>query len=173
MQKTLAKITAAIDRVESVIAVYMLGAIVLIMGTQVVMRYVFHNPLTWAQELSILMMIYMSFFAADMVYRRKAHIGIDFFINLFPPRVRKLLNLLVYILILIFLAVVFRASLTALRLQAGHDFAGVLPLSKSFWILPVSLTFPSMVISTLLFLVQAASGKRIRPRRTLSNPSCW
>lgn len=158
MQKILVKITSAIDRIESIIAVYMLGAIVIIMGAQVVMRYVFHNPLTWAQELSILTMIYMSFFAADMVYRRKAHIGIDFFIKLFPPRVQKLLNLLIYILLLIFLVVVFRASLTALRLQAGHDFAGVLPLSKSFWILPVSLTFPSMVISTLLFILQTASG---------------
>jgi TRAP-type C4-dicarboxylate transport system permease small subunit len=156
MLKILTRITAAIERVEAVIAVCLLGAIVIIMGTQVVMRYVFHNPLTWAQELSILMMIYMSFFAADMVYRRKAHIGIDFFINLFPSRMQKLLNLVVYILVLIFLAVVFRASLKALRLQAGHDFAGVLPLSKSFWILPVTLTFPSMVISTLLFMLQAA-----------------
>ena len=159
MRKILERIVHIIDRIESHLAVYLLGAIVMIMTLEVVMRYVFENPLSWTQELSILMLIYLSFFAADLAYRRKAHIGIDFFVGLFRDRLKKISELFVRLLLLVFFFVVFLASLTAIRLQAGHEFAGVLPLSKVFWILPVSLVFPSMFVTTVLFVVQLISAR--------------
>ena len=143
----LSKIISKIDRVETYLSATLIAGITLVMGYQVVMRYVFRNPPTWTQELAMLMLIYLSYVSADIVFRRKGHIGIDFFVNRFPANVRSFANVLVNVFLCIVLSVIFYHSVVLLYIQAGHDIAGVLPFSKSFWILPVSLTFPSMALT--------------------------
>lgn len=153
MRKFLKNLIFLIDKIEKILCVYMLATIVIIMALEVIMRYIFNSPLTWALETSILLLIYLTYFAADIVYRGKGHISIVFFISLFSLKVKKIVNIVVYAFISVFLIVIFKESIILMRIQFSHSIAAVLPLTKSFWVLPVTLVFCSMFISTIYFIL--------------------
>ena len=54
-------------------------------------RYALHTPLEWAEEVASGLMTAIIFLGAGSVLGRNQHVGIDFFLNRFPARVRPLL----------------------------------------------------------------------------------
>ncbi len=57
--------------------------------TQVVFRFVINKPLAWSEELAIYCLVWLTFLGAAYAMSLKAHIGVDFFIELFPISIRK------------------------------------------------------------------------------------
>lgn len=145
-------ILGKIKRAETVLAVLLFGFIVAIIAAQIFMRFVFGKPLSWAEELASLSLIYLSFLTADIVYKEKAHISIDFLVKFFSPKLRAATALAVYTLIGIFLAWLIPVCIALLKMQFGHITAAVLTLPKSFWSLPVPIAFGSMLLSTGYFI---------------------
>lgn len=56
---------------------------------QVVLRYVFNDPLTWSEEMARIVFIYLSFLGIGAAYGRRRHMSIDALIILLPARMRK------------------------------------------------------------------------------------
>ena len=75
-------------QVETVCSVVILSALILIISCQVFLRYVFNSPFVWAEELCALLLIYLSFLTGDVVFKKNAHISIDYAVNFFPLRLR-------------------------------------------------------------------------------------
>lgn len=71
------------------IAAAALIAIVVINGANVVARYLFGSPFSWAEELMLFLMILSVFSGAIAVTWRNLHIRIDTFIDLASPPVRR------------------------------------------------------------------------------------
>ncbi len=71
------------------IAAGALICIVAINGANVVARYLFGSPFSWAEELMLFLMILSVFAGAVAVTWRNLHIRIDTFIDLVSPPVRK------------------------------------------------------------------------------------
>ena len=92
-----------IKRTETVLAVLLFGFIVAIIAAQIFVRYIFGKPFSWAEELASLLLIYLTFLTADIVYKDKGHISIDYFINFFSPRARSGVTVGLYLLIGVFL----------------------------------------------------------------------
>lgn len=61
-----------------------LWAIVVIMGAQVIMRYLFKNSLPWSEELSRYFFIWFTFLGISFAVRNHSHIRIDIFETFFP-----------------------------------------------------------------------------------------
>jgi len=145
-----------IDNIEVFLSISILGSIVVIMGSQVIMRYIFNSPLTWAEELSLLLLIYLSFISADIAYRKKSHIAIDYFTKAIFLKSEEIIEKIIYLFIFIFLITIFFKSIILVKVQSEHIIAAILPLSKSFWILPVTFTFLSMALTTIYFIIFGA-----------------
>lgn len=64
-------------------------AIVAINGTNVVARYAFGSPFSWAEELMLFLMILSVFSGAVAITWRNMHIRIDTFIELVSPQMRQ------------------------------------------------------------------------------------
>jgi TRAP-type C4-dicarboxylate transport system permease small subunit len=141
-----------IKRVEIVLAVLMFGFIVAIIAAQIFVRYLFGKPFPWAEELASLLLIYLTFLTADIVYKDKGHISIDYFINFFSPRARAGVALLVYLLIGTFLVALIPPCIALLKMQYGHISTAVVTIPKSFWSLPVPMAFCSMLLTTGYFI---------------------
>lgn len=88
-----------------------LAAICLVIGLQVVGRYVFREPPFWTEEVSRFLFIYLVAFGAGLAVRYKGYVNLDVITNLLPPRVQKVLALVVNTLLLGFLAVFFAESI--------------------------------------------------------------
>ncbi len=64
------------------------GAMVIILFVSVIMRYVFSAALFFAEEMSILAMIWMTFLAGAILVRRDKNVIITVFADLFSPRLQ-------------------------------------------------------------------------------------
>lgn len=76
--KELAGIALAwLVRIEQIVSVMLLTAIVGTMGAQVIWRYVLQSPLSWSEEIARLAMIWLTFIAASFVSAKHQHIAVD------------------------------------------------------------------------------------------------
>ena len=74
------------DRLEKVIVNFLGGSLVflvLLTSAQVVMRYVFDSPLTWAEEFIGVVMIYFGLIGGSWGIRRGIHIALEVFVERF------------------------------------------------------------------------------------------
>jgi TRAP-type transport system small permease protein len=147
-------------RVETVCSVVILSVLIAIISAQVFLRYVFNSPFTWAEELGALLLIYLSFVTGDVVYKKKAHISIDYVVGFFSPRLRAATQIAVAVMICVCLISLMVASIPLIRDQFGYTIAAALPLSKSWWTMPVPIVFFSMILTTVNLLIHQVGKLR-------------
>lgn len=100
--------TSSPVRISDKILAFVLGTIVVVMFFQVLFRYVFNNSITWSEELIRYLFVWITFFGAALCFRDRIHIGIDFFLDLMPTPIRRFverINLIIMILFTIFLLI--------------------------------------------------------------------
>ena len=136
-------------QVETVCSVAILSVLIALISCQVFLRYLFNNPFTWAEELSALLLIYLSFVTGDVVYKKNAHISIDYVVGFFPARLRAATQIALAAMICICLTSLMVVSIPLIRDQFGYTIAAALPLSKSWWTMPVPIIFFSMILTTI------------------------
>lgn len=99
----MARVWQVYDRCLEALVGLMMAAIVLIMGTQVVARYVFTNPFVWAEEIAAYLFIWIVFLGSGLAFQRRAHIALDYFVRLLPRPVFRNLHLALSVVVLTFL----------------------------------------------------------------------
>ena len=97
------RVARALDRLleGSVAAIY--AATILVMCTQVVLRYVFNEPLPWAEELSRYFFIWIVYLGAAIASRRAAHLEVDYFVRHLPPQFQSRIRWLFMWVVTVFL----------------------------------------------------------------------
>ena len=70
---------------------------------QVFFRYILGNSISWSEEFSRYLMIWMGFAGASVALRQGSHVAIDYFCGLFGDKVKWLLRVASRMLIAIFL----------------------------------------------------------------------
>jgi TRAP-type C4-dicarboxylate transport system permease small subunit len=95
--------------------------IVAINGTNVVARYLFGSPYSWAEELMLFLMILSVFTGAIAITWRNMHIRIDTFIDRAPPAVRRTAMVVGSLVAIAALAIVTHASANIVMLLYGFD----------------------------------------------------
>jgi TRAP-type C4-dicarboxylate transport system permease small subunit len=81
------------------------SSMALLIGVQVFSRYVLNHSLFWSEEIGRICLVWITFLGGSAAYRRHAHIGIDFFVNRLPSRLRRASEILVLVASLVFFAV--------------------------------------------------------------------
>lgn len=70
----------------------MMATIAILVGLGVVLRYVFNNPLTWAEEFVITLFVWSVMLGVPSALRSRMHIRIDFVIIRLSNRGRRLMG---------------------------------------------------------------------------------
>lgn len=65
---------------------------VILVFSQVIFRYVFHNSLSWSEEISRYLLVWIIFLSAGYVLGQNAHIYLDVLFNRFPRKLRGVLH---------------------------------------------------------------------------------
>jgi TRAP-type C4-dicarboxylate transport system permease small subunit len=155
MLRVLQSVNRAIQRVESWIAIGLMGASALITVLQVVTRYGFNHPLTWPEELCTLLLVWMTFFGASLLLKKEQHIEIDFFTKLLPLRAQQVIALLNIVLIFAFLTVVVWGAYKLQYFQSRH-YSVALKIPKNYFSLPVLICGVSMCLYLVLAFLRRA-----------------
>ncbi len=157
MVKILGTINRYIERVEYVVSLLLMGFTTLITVMQVVTRYGFNHPLTWPEELSTLLLVWITFFGASLLLKKEQHIEIDFFTNFLPKRAQKIISLINYFLMFVFM--VF-ATYGAYRLQSfqSRHYTVALHIPKNFFSLSLLIAGASMCFFLIFAFLRRLTG---------------
>lgn len=94
-----------LNQITLALGVLLLVFVVGLTFVQVVTRNLFSVSFTWADELSRYLIIYAVYFASGSVLYLDQNARVDMFYNMFPKKIRGLLNCLFYLLTASFLVV--------------------------------------------------------------------
>jgi TRAP-type C4-dicarboxylate transport system permease small subunit len=62
-------------------------------------RYVLNSAASWPEPAAVLLTIVVTFIGAAACYRRRLHMNVSFFVQMFPPPLRRLTELLAELLV--------------------------------------------------------------------------
>ena len=96
------KVSDAVLNVSTVIA---LMTILGLMTLQIIMRYVFRNPLQWTDEISQMAMVWMTFLGSVVAFRERGHICVDLLTNIFPKGLSRIITGIIDVICIGFLCV--------------------------------------------------------------------
>ena len=131
------------------IAAGALICIVAINGTNVIARYLFGSPFSWAEELMLFLMILSVFAGAIAITWRNMHIRIDTFIEMVSPRMRQAaLAIGAFVSIAVLLIIVYASARIVSVLRKLDQRSDALDLPS--WIPQSFLTIGLTVIALLI-----------------------
>lgn len=104
-----------------VIAAVALLAIVAINGANVVGRYFFGSPISWAEEIMLFLMVLIVFAASAAVTWRRQHIGIDLFVEWLPPVWKRAATFATGLIAVLVLGLISYGSLEIVSTLYGFD----------------------------------------------------
>jgi TRAP-type C4-dicarboxylate transport system permease small subunit len=137
-------------------------AIVLLNAVNIVLRYFFRTPLSWAEEAMLYLMIFGVYVGAVSVAWQQAHIRIDAILDFAPPARRKVLAIVSTLVLAAVLVPVVVASFRVVDLLFDFDQrsdALHLPMWIAQGVVPVSLLL--IVLMSLLRIFAELAGPSV------------
>ncbi|OFS84682.1 hypothetical protein HMPREF3144_05935 [Oligella sp. HMSC05A10] len=104
------KVNDLIAKAEAVLIVIFMALLVLIMVAQVALRYLFNSPLFWAEEISLQLLIVITFFGVSYLTYKKNLLQVDLLQHYLSTRMKKVVNFLLLLMnffLLLFLAYLY------------------------------------------------------------------
>jgi TRAP-type C4-dicarboxylate transport system permease small subunit len=126
----------------------MLAAVAVFVTVEVVMRYVFHSPHTWFDEVAILSVMLGTFLGMGVATTQRKHIGVGVLYERLSDKTQRLLEVLYALLTLVLSGVVSVALLMWASflnsIGAHYDSTLGTPLSAICYILVVGMVFAAV-----------------------------
>jgi len=129
----------------------------------VVLRYFFNNPTIWGLELVIALAALQYILGGAQAIQDDAHVRIDVIYQLFSPRVRRVMDILSYLLMICFLSiVVYYGTLQAHTswLTGETSGAGWNSHAPMYMKMAIPVGAALMVLQSVQKLIQAIKGER-------------
>ena len=140
--------TYFLDKIEQVI-LFILAIMLMIMTAsifyQVILRYIFKMPNIWAEELTRFLFVWVTFLGSALCIRRNSHLRVEFFINLLKPTTRAFVQIIIYLLIMVFLFVLLKLGLVLVASTTVNKSAGMQ--------IPMAVPYSAIVVGTLLMFL--------------------
>jgi TRAP-type C4-dicarboxylate transport system permease small subunit len=153
MGDTLVRLTSRLSALLHLVGVYAgLPALMLLIGTDVVLRYVLNRPLRWGDEVSSLIQLAVLVGSLNLCTEQRGHVRMDALYVRFGPRMKRVTdvvaNLCGFVFAAFFTYQSFASSLEMYRLNQGAEMINI-----PYW--PLALFMGCCgVILTLRFVLE-------------------
>ncbi|MGP4105924.1 TRAP transporter small permease [Virgibacillus sp. L01] len=112
---------------------------------QVIFRFAINSPLAWTEELARYSLVWLTFLGAAYAMSQKAHIGVEFFVNLLSGLGKKILQTAATFVSLIFFV---------LMVFSGYDLVSNTMLQTSPVLeIPMGIVYAAIPVSGLLLTI--------------------
>ena len=117
--KIIATLNCLIALLLALMAVFVFG--------NVIMRYFFNSSLTWAEEISRFLFIWLIFMGSIVAFKDNEHLGVDTLVNKLSPKGKKILYVINCVVILITMTLTLDGSwrLTILNVDQSSPAIGL------------------------------------------------
>ena len=161
--ETVKRINEWMCKIENVLNSIALVAVLLIVTAQIVMRYVFSDPLTWSEELSRYLYVWIAWIGCDFCVGTRSHVRVPIVCDSFPPTVKRIMTVVGNVIIIAFFCYLMKYAFDYAKQQAIFA-ASTLPIKRSlvFFALPVglALSIVQLLLDTVIFTVDSWKAER-------------
>ncbi|WP_207642555.1 TRAP transporter small permease [Inediibacterium massiliense] len=116
---------------------------------QVIMRYVFNNSLSWSEELGKFLFVWLSWLGISIGHRRKEHIQITLLIDKLPYKLKKLIEAITELIVIVICGVTMYYGFTMINIQMNVPYAGI-KISTAWG-------YMSLVLGCGIFIIRAGA----------------
>jgi TRAP-type C4-dicarboxylate transport system permease small subunit len=103
------------ENLELYVLYLALTIIAVTMMTQVVLRYAFDSPLSWAEEFTRYAFVWSAFIGISYSIKRGIMINVDMVVNKLNIKAQKIINILIQIFVLVFFLFLFYHSIEVVK----------------------------------------------------------
>jgi len=147
---------------EIIIGQIILIFFVILSTLQVVMRCVFNNPLSWPEELSSIMLVWLVFIGATAISKRHNHVRVEILEEIVSEKFIRWLHVAYYIIIILYLvSIVVGGWELFQRLQYSRTPALRLPIK---W---VTVVVPITSVIMVIYYIKHIVKEILHSRRNL------
>lgn len=145
LENYLGKLSDTLNKISKVILGIIVGTMFLIIITQVILRYIFSGGFSWAEEVTVFFMAWMTFLGSAIAVKQAEHINIDILVHKFSGKVKWTIILISKLIILFFIFIF---------LYYGYQFA-INSINFSSNVLGIPLIYPriSITISCVIIVI--------------------
>jgi C4-dicarboxylate transporter, DctQ subunit len=148
---------------EKKLAMVLMFAMAVVVSTGVIFRYFFHEPLFWAGEVSIFLLIYITFLGGSLGLKYKMQASVTIFIDYLPEKMKRIVLIIGHIFILMFMAIILFYCfkwISSPNVAFQRSSALLLPMWIPYSILPMGLTFATIhILNNLLQIGRGGESK--------------
>jgi len=154
IKKILTPVSKALDTVCSALIVFMLGAMVIITGAQIICRTWF-TALSWSDEVTRYLLIWSTFLGATVVYRHNGHISVTLVQDAVGAKLAKALRVLVHVICFVLFAVLLHYSTRyCVKLKKT---ATAMPIKMKYIYSCIPVSMAIMMVHSLLMTAEEAT----------------
>lgn len=143
MVKPVHRFAEGLTAVLEYLSIACAAVMALLVIAQVVLRYVFNDPLTWSEEMARIIFIYLSFIGIGAAYGHRRHMFINALVILLPSRMRRVVEFAVVGIASAFLvAVIMLTARSMMELQRMDITTPALeyPMAFVYLVIPLGLS---------------------------------
>ena len=144
----LTKTNTLLNKILKTVITFTMGAMLVLIFSQVVFRYVFHNSLAFSEELARYLFVWTVFLGIPVVQRMGGHMTVGVITERISGTPLKVLRIVASILTIIFMIIIFNNGwLMVQRTVFQTSPAMQIPMSYIYYALPIGAGV--MILNTL------------------------
>lgn len=156
------KFCAALSKLSLVLAVVGLIAVILCVQYQVIGRYIFNDTPTWAEALSMLLVLFVTAFGLAVGVRDAGHIGLESMVALLPDHWRHRIELLIHALVGLFGFLMAQSGWMWASAKWGEK-KPMLPVPDGIDYVPVVIAGVLIVLFSIEHIIALVRGTEVTP----------
>ncbi len=158
----LTRLNATLARCGMYLSVAGLLVVVAIVFYQVFGRYVLNSSPTWAENLALVLVLYVTLIAAAVGVRDAGHIGMESLLVLLPARLRNRIELVIHVLVMLFgAAMAYNGAV--LGLSVAHYRIPNLPVPEAVRYVPLVVSGVLIVLFSVEHVLALLRGEEVEP----------
>jgi TRAP-type C4-dicarboxylate transport system permease small subunit len=158
----LTKFCAALARLSLMVAVALLLLLILCVQWQVFGRYVLNDTPTWAENLALLLVLFVTAFGLAVGVRDAGHIGLESLVVLLPPQWQRRIEFLIHGLVGLFGALMVYGGWTWAVAKWGEK-KPMLPVPDGIDYVPIMISGALVLLFSIEHIVALARGQDVEP----------
>ena len=125
-----------------------MAGITILLLVNVFLRYLFSRPFPWAEEISVLLIVWVVLLGAGLVQKKDEHVAISYVFDLFPAKWKTMTLIFGNLCVCAVLVVHLLSSINLLKLQMKGSMISV-NMSSGFFALAVLVGIAAMLLFTI------------------------
>jgi TRAP-type transport system small permease protein len=125
-----------------------MAGITILLLVNVFLRYLFSRPFPWAEEISVLLIVWVVLLGAGLVQKKGEHVAVTYLFDLFPIKWKTMTLIFGNLCICAVLVVHLLSAINLLKLQMKGTMISV-NMSSGFFALAVLVGIAAMLLFTI------------------------